>query len=318
MNASRWLLGIVLLGIFAPGCTCYTPSPRMECWQIGWENRMASAGDWLMEQNCRYRTRNCQQSAALMAALRNPCVGGMYTDGPMYAAGQACCSRCRGGCGNQYGPACGGCCGGSGSCGGGGCGTLVGCNSGCGSSGWSSWLSGWGSSSGGCGMGGCGMSGAGMGGCGCGGNGWMTGASAGAPAMAQGSILPGPMQNLAQMQSAPQMAAMPMAAPVQTVAPMPAYPQTFAPDQPVAQMQVVPQTPNMPMVQTNWRPIGMQNPLPQLFTQSPPSIPLGSAPMMGAGTNIPMVVTPQSAVPVNTVNYGPVMQTAALPVVQAH
>ena len=325
MNASRRLLGIVLLGIFAPGCTCYCPSPRLECWQMKWENRMSCMSDWLMEQNCRYRTRNCQQSAALMAAFRNPCVGGMYTDGPMYAAGQACCSGRSGGCGNQCGGACGGC--GGGSCGSG-CGQLMGCNSGCGGNSWGSWLSGWGSSGGcGCGSGGCGMSGGGMGGtgmpgCGCdGGNGWMTGASAGNPMLSQGSILPGPMQNLAQMQAGPQMAAMPMGAPVQTVAQMPAYPQaqTFAPAQPVvAQMQVLPQTPNMAMVQTTWRPIGMQNPLPQFFSQGPQSIPLNSAPMLSAGTNMPMVVTPQAVVPVNTVNYGPAMQTAALPVVRAH
>jgi len=330
MNASRRLLGIVLLGIFAPGCTCYCPSPRMECWQMKWENGMASAGDWLMEQNCRYRTRNCQQSAALLAAFRNPCVGGMYTDGPMYAAGQACCSRRSGCCGNQCGVGCGNACGG-GSCGfDSGCGQLVGCNSGCGGSWWGRWFPSSGSSgscgAGGCGMGGCGMSGCGMGsggmtGCGCGSNGWMSGASAGAPMMSQGAIQPGPMQNLAQMQSAPQMAAMPMAAPMQQAA-LPAYSpqaQTFAPAQPVvAQMQVVPQTPNMPMVQTTWRPIGMQNPLPQYFSQGPQSIPLNSAPMVSAGANVPMVMTPQAAVPVNTVNYGPVMQTAALPMVQAH
>jgi hypothetical protein len=162
----------------------------------------------------------------------------------------------------------------------------------------------------------------GPGGCGCNANGWMTGASAGAPTMAQGSILPGPMQNLAQMQPAQQMAAMPMGAPVQPTAQLPAYypqAQTFAPAQPVvAQMQVVPQNPNMPMVQTTWRPIGMQNPLPQYFSQGPQSMPLNAAPMMSAGPNMPMVVTPQAAVPVNTVNYGPVMQTAALPVVRAH
>ncbi|HVW00874.1 MAG TPA: hypothetical protein VHB77_11060 [Planctomycetaceae bacterium] len=318
MNVSRRLLGIVLLGIFAPGCTCYCPSPRMECWQMKWENRMACMNDWLMEQNCRYRTRNCQQSAALMAALRNPCVGGMYTDGPMYAAGQACCSRCRGRCGNQCGVGCGNACGGN-ACGGS-CGDLLGCNSGCGSSGWGSWLSGWGSS-GGCGSGGCGM-----GGCGCNGNaGWMTGASAGAPMLSQGAIMPGPMQNLAQMQTVPQMQTvaampaygpMPMSAPVQTVAALPAYPQvqTFAPAQPVPQMQVIPQ----PQAQTGWGPIALRNPLPAFYPQQPQSIPLSSTPMMGAGAGMPMVVTPQASVPVNTVNYGPVLQTAALPVVQAH